>query len=691
MKAYKLENLTCAHCAATIEETLKRMEGVRDVRLQFATLDLHLDADDLDAVRAVIADIEPGVTVVDPLATVAPAPTRFPAWLFLALGSALLAALLVGETFWGWEGWATTLAFALLYAAAGWPVLKTAFLDLSKGRWFDENFLMAAATLAAWVVGAGAEAVSVMIFYQWGEYLQDRAVESSRRSLGSLLAARPRVARVVEGENLVERSPDAVAAGTEYEVRAGEQVPLDGVVLAGVGSVDTGALTGESLPRAVEPGSEVAAGAINLDGVLRLRATRPFAESAWAGIVSSVDEALAKKAPLERFITRFARVYTPGVLALALLLFVGLTLFGVAWHDSLYRSLVLLVISCPCALVVSIPLTYLGAIGAASRQGLLVRDAGALDRLARVDAAAFDKTGTLTEGRPRVRSVVAVGSDEELRSVLDRGFAASSHPLARAWDGSGSAPEGAVETRGQGVVFPWKDAMAVLGRRSFLAAQGVPGVPDDVDADTTVHAGTSLGYLGRVNFEDPAKAETADALAEVRALGVRPLALLSGDVPAVVSEKGRAWGMDEVHGGLLPADKLSFVERWESEGKKVLFVGDGMNDAPVLARASVGVSLGAGASAAAIETADVAILDGSPRQVARLLRLGRRTKEILYQNIALALGLKALFMVLGGLGLAGLWEAVFADVGVALLAVANSLRAGRQSTGRVPPLRMPAS
>lgn len=679
MKAYKLENLTCAYCAATIEETLQNMEGVRAVRLQFATLDLHLDTDDLEAVRKVIDSIEPGVRVLDPLVPVPDAKQglRVPAWLFLTAATVALAGLLVAETLGGAEGWPLVLSFAVLYAAAGWPVLKSAFLDVSRGRWFDENFLMAVATLAAWVVGAGAEAVSVMVFYQWGEYLQDRAVDQSRRSLGALLAARPRMVRVLEVEGVVEKDPSTVVAHTLFEVRAGEQVPLDGVVVEGRGSVDTGALTGESLPRSVEPGTEVAAGSMNQEGVLKLRSSRPFAESAWAGIVSSVDEALAKKAPLERFVTRFARVYTPVVLLLALVLFSGLSLTGTPWHESLYRSLVLLVISCPCALVVSIPLTYLGAIGAASRQGLLVRDAGALDRLTKVDAAAFDKTGTLTEGRPRVMSLVSTDSEDELRTVLEAGFAASSHPLARAWGTTTAAPDQAVEVRGQGVRFVWNGVRAAIGRRQFLVAEGFK-VPGTGDAETTVHAATEARYLGRVDFEDPAKPDTQAALNEVRTLGIGQMALLSGDVPRVVEARGQAWGFDHVKGGLLPHEKLDFVDRWEREGRRVLFVGDGMNDAPVLARASVGVSLGAGASAAAIETADVAILDGSPRQVARLVRLGRRTKVILYQNIGLALGLKALFMALGGLGLAGLWEAVFADVGVALLAVANSLRAGRK-------------
>lgn len=679
MKAYKLENLTCAHCAASIEETLLKMEGVRAVRLQFATLDLHLDAHDLDAVRAAIHTIEPGVRVLDPAAPPAASPVpRMPAWVFLTAATALLAGLLVAEALFAAEGWGMTLAFGILYGAAGWPVLKTAFLDVSRGRWFDENFLMAAATLAAWAVGAGAEAVSVMVFYQWGEYLQDRAVESSRRSLGALLAARPRMARVVDLGEIREEDPAGLPAGTVFEVRAGEQVPLDGVVLEGSGAVDTGALTGESLPRAVEPGTEVSAGSMNQGGVLTLRSLRPFGESAWAGIVASVDEALAKKAPLDRFITRFARVYTPLVLVLALALFSGLALAGTPWQDSLYRSLVLLVISCPCALVVSIPLTYLGAIGAASRQGLLVRDAGALDRLSRIDAAAFDKTGTLTEGRPTVKALIPAGTEADLRSCLDAGFAASSHPLALAWGPSGPAPEGAVETKGQGVVFLWRGRRAAIGRRRFLADLGFGGIPSAGDGETTVHAAAEDRYLGRVDFEDPAKADTGTALAEIRRLGLGTLALLSGDVAAVVEAKGRDWGFDEVRGGLLPQEKLEFVDDWETKGRRVLFVGDGMNDAPVLARASVGVSLGAGASAAAIETADVAILDGSPRQVARLIRLGRRTKVLLYQNILLALGLKGLFMVLGGLGLAGLWEAVFADVGVALLAVANSLRAGKK-------------
>lgn len=689
MKTYKLENLTCAHCAATIEETLGGLDCVKAVRLQFATLDLHLETTDLDRVRKIIAGIEPGVTVVDPQAGVrAEGPGNRAGgrealrWWALGAASAALVGLLVAETLAGPEGWGLTAAFAVVYLAAGWPVLAKALANLVRGRVFDENFLMAAATLAAWLVGAGAEAASVMVFYQWGEFLQARAVDRSRRSLGALLASRPRSVRVVDGGLPRDLDPEEVAAGTIFEVRAGEQIGLDAVVLRGQSGVETAALTGESLPRSVGPGDEVSAGFLNLDGVLRLRALRPFRESVWAGVVASVDQALANKAPLDRFITRFARGYTPAVLVLALVLFAGLTLAGVPWDEGLYRSLVLLVISCPCALVVSIPLTYLGAIGAASRKGLLIRDAGALDRLARVDAAAFDKTGTLTEGRPRVKAVVAwdgaAGGEARLRAVLDAGFAASTHPLGRAWGAVSAAPAGAVEVRGRGVTFTLDGVSAAVGRRDFLTEQGFVGVPAVEDVATTVHAADGTGYLGRVDFEDPPKAETPGALEELRSLGLGPLGLLSGDSPAVVADRGREWGLDEARGGLLPEDKLAFVEGWERSGRRVMFVGDGLNDAPVLARATVGVSLGAGASAAAIEIADVAVLDPSPRQVGRLVRLGRRTRALLYQNIVLALGLKALFMVLGGLGLAGLWEAVFADVGVALLAVANSLRAGQK-------------
>lgn len=676
MKAYKLENLTCAHCAATIEQTLAGLASVREVKLLFATSELHLDTGDLDEVKRIIDSIEPGVRVVEKDAEPAPEPSGLPSWWGLTAATAVLAVLLVVQAA-GWvTGWPVDAAFAVLYLAAGWPVLKTAGLHLVRGRVFDENFLMAIATLAAWVVGAGAEAVSVMVFYQWGEWLQDRAVEKSRRSLGALLAGRPRTARVVVGTGVEEKDPNLVLPDTEFEVRMGEQVPLDGLVLEGQGTMDTSALTGESLPRSVEPGIEVAAGSVNLDGVWRLRSLRPFSQSAWAHIVTSVDKALETKAPLERFITRFARIYTPAVLVLALLTFGALSWAGLPWHDGLYRSLVLLVISCPCALVVSVPLTYLGAMGAASRHGLLVRDAGALDRLVHIGAVAFDKTGTLTEGRPILKALVATGSEDELRECLDGGFSASSHPLARAWGRPGTAPEGAEETRGQGVTFLHKGLRAGIGRRDFLAVQGFTGLPHGEDALTTVHAASEAGYLGRADFEDPAKVDTPRALGELRALGVGQLVVLSGDSTAVVQRWGGVWGLG-AHGGLLPDEKLAFVENWEIQGTRTLFVGDGLNDAPVLARASVGVSLGASASAAAIETADIAVLDPSPLQVPRLVRLGRRTRTILYQNIGLALGLKAFFMVLGGLGLAGLWEAVFADVGVALLAVANSLRAGK--------------
>jgi Cd2+/Zn2+-exporting ATPase len=682
MKTYKLENLSCAHCAATIEETLAGLDCVQSVRLQFATADLHLDTTDLDEVRRVVARIEPEVKVIEPAASGpgvgSEAQGEKVPWWTLGLPTVLLAGLLVAGGF-GWSGgWVATATYAVLYVVTGWPVIRLAVRNLLQGQVFDENSLMALATVAAWFVGAGAEAASVMVFYRWGEFLQDRAVIRSRRSLGALLASRPRFVRVLTDHGAPEnRDPAEVSAGTVFEVRAGEQIPLDGEVVSGTGSVDTAALTGESLPRGTGPGEEVQAGTLNLDAVLRIRSSRPFSESLWSGILASVDLALQKKAPLERFVTRFARTYTPAVLVLATVLFVVLVLVGLPWQEGLYRSLVLLVISCPCALVISIPLTYLGAIGAGSRKGLLIRDAGALDRLARVNASAFDKTGTLTQGRPQVKALFPARTEAELRSCLDAGFAASSHPLGRAWGSPSPAPSEAVETRGQGVVFVTGGQRFAVGRREFLVQQGFTGVPETGDLATVVHAASAAGYLGRVEFEDPAKADSAPALADLRTLGLAPQALLSGDAPGVVSAWGSAWAVDEARGGLLPADKLEFVERWEADGKRVLFVGDGMNDAPVLARATVGVSLGAGASAAAIETADVAVLDGSPRQIPRLVRLGRRTRKLLYQNIALALGIKAVFFVLGGLGLAGLWEAVFADVGVALLAVANSLRAAR--------------
>ncbi len=679
MRTYKLENLSCAHCAASIEQALEGLECVQSARLQFATLDLHLDTTDLDQVKKTIESIEPGVRLLegkDPLPQ-ANSHLEWTRWLILAGGSLALTALLVAQAL-GWKAQLLAdLAYGVLYVGLGWSVLRTATLNLVRGRVFDENFLMSVATLAAWVVGAGAEAASVMIFYQWGEALQEHAVGRSRRSLGALLASRPRLVRVVEaGQETHELVPEEVPAGTVFEVRAGEQIPLDGVVLSGVGSVDTSALTGESLPRTVEAGVEVSAGFLNGDGVLRLRSLRPFSESVWAGVVSSVDQALAKKAPLDRFITRFARSYTPAVLALALLLFLSLTLVGLAWQESLYRSLVLLVISCPCALMVSVPLTYLGAIGAASKKGLLIRDAGALDRLAKVNAAAFDKTGTLTKGKLQVKQVLPSGPPESLRAFLSAGFSASSHPLSKAWGTVGTAPEKASEFPGQGVVFTLGGVRAAIGSRQFLAQQDFPGIPAEEDSTTTVHAANEHGYLGRVEFEDAAKPDASSALAELKSLGIHPLAMLSGDSPREVERWGSLWGL-EARGGLLPDDKSAFVQEWTRQGKQVVFVGDGLNDAPVLACASVGVSLGAGASAAAMETADVAILDTSVRQVGRLVRLGRRTRVILYQNIGLALGLKAVFLVLGGMGLAGLWEAVFADVGVALLAVANSLRAAK--------------
>jgi Cd2+/Zn2+-exporting ATPase len=585
-----------------------------------------------------------------------------------------------------WSGWEYLLVLAA-YLPAGWNVWAAAFRTVRRGDFFDENVLMAIATMGALAIHAFSEAVAVMLFYKVGELLQERAVARSRRSVGALLNARPQRATVQGLNGLEVVPPEQVAVGQTIVVRPGDKIPLDGTVLGGQSQVDASPLTGESRPQSVRPGDSVLAGAINLHAALTVRVTRLFRDSSIVKILDLVQNAAARKARTEKLITTFARYYTPAVvLAAALIALVPPLTMGADFRTWIYRALVLLVISCPCALVVSVPLGYFGGIGRASRRGILVKGANFLDALANVKTVVFDKTGTLTQGVFEVEQVVtANGYNAE--QVLAFAAAAewhSNHPIGasimRAFVQAGGkldadAVGDHVVLAGRGVRARWNGQEIVVGNDTLLHQEGI--VHDVCAVEGTVaHVTVDGKYAGHILIGDRLKPGAVQAMHDLRGLGVERLVMLTGDNRCAAEQVAGSLHLDHFEAGLLPEDKVLHLERIMSAAGagKVAFVGDGINDAPVLARADVGVAMGGLGSDAAIETADVVLMTDSPAKLSEAIAIARGTRRIVWQNIVLALGVKAVFVVLGAFGVAGMWEAVFADMGTALLAVLNATR-----------------
>ena len=582
-----------------------------------------------------------------------------------------------------------TLCYILPYALCGYDVLRQMLRNIMRGDIFNEFTLMGGATIAAIALGQLPEAVGVMLFYRIGEFMQERAAGNSRRSVKALLAARPTTAHELLDDGATrDVSPEELGPGSRILVRPGEKIPLDGTVLEGESQVDASPLTGESVPVRLSPGGQVHAGTINLNGALTVEVTAPFAESSIARILEMVENAAARKAPTERFITRLARWYTPAVSGLALLVAVLPPLFGLgSFQEWIYRALVLLVISCPCALLISIPLGYFGGIGAASRRGILIKGGAVLDNLRDIRVAAFDKTGTLTEGVFEVNAVLPMSgvSREELLSAAALAESRSNHPIARSVlraaraAGLDTEKDAAVsamrEIPGKGVEVTVDGAQLLAGNAALLEAHNITPLPVDMPG-SVVQVARDGRALGALVVSDRIKPQTPGALEALRRLGVDVLAMLTGDRQSQARPVAGELGLDVLKADLLPEDKASALEAL-GPTRQTLMVGDGINDAPVLATAGVGVAMGGLGSEAAIETADVVILDDNPQRLPELLRIARRTRRIVWENIVLALGIKGLFMGLGIVGLSGLWEAVFADVGVALLAVLNASRAGR--------------
>ena len=582
--------------------------------------------------------------------------------------------------------------FLIPYLVIGWDVLWRAVRNIAHGQIFDENFLMAIATVGALCIGEYAESVFVMLFYQVGELFQSYAVGRSRQSIAELMEIRPDYANVERDGTVEQVDPDEVAVGETIVIKAGERVPLDGVVLEGRSDLDTAALTGESLPREVQSGDDVISGCVNLTGLLKVRVTRAFEESTVSKILDLVENAGSKKAKAENFITKFARYYTPTVVLAAVALALLPPLVGaVGWSESLHRALIFLVISCPCALVISVPLSFFGGIGGASKAGVLVKGGAYLEVLARAQIVVFDKTGTLTKG---VFNVTAVHpeqcGEDRLLELAALAESWSEHPISRSLreaygkEVDASRVTDVEEHSGRGVHAKVDGQEIWVGNDKLMDAIGVSWHPCH-RVGTTVHVAAKGEYLGHIVISDEVKEDAAQAVTDLKALGVAKTVMLTGDAKAVGESVAAQLGLDEVHTQLLPADKVEQVEALlaEKTGKGCLaFVGDGINDAPVLSRADIGIAMGGLGSDAAIEAADVVLMDDKPSKIAVAIRIAQKTLVIVRQNIVFALGVKALVLVLGAVGEANLWEAVFADVGVSVIAILNAMRAMKGTGGR---------
>ena len=583
-------------------------------------------------------------------------------------------------------GWVRLLVFLAPYLIIGWDVLWRAVRNIAHGQVFDENFLMALATVGALAIGEYPEAVFVMLFYQVGELFQSYAVDQSRKSITALMDIRPDYANMEGPDGQLEQvDPEDVAVGDTIVIKAGERIPLDGVVLEGSSTVDTAALTGESLPRQVESGDDVISGCVNLSGLLKVRVTKAFEESTVAKILDLVENSASKKAKAENFITKFARYYTPIVVLAAVALALLPPLFtSIQWVDSIQRALNFLVVSCPCALVISVPLSFFGGIGGASKDGILVKGGNYLEVLARTEIVVFDKTGTLTRG---VFNVTAIHPDHcdqgQLLELAALAECWSDHPISRSLkeaygrEMDSSRVSNVEEVAGRGVKAVVDGHTICAGNDKLMEDIGVSWHPCH-RVGTTVHVASDGVYLGHIVISDEVKPDAKEAVAALKAAGVRKTVMLTGDAQAVGEDVAKQLGLDEVHTQLLPADKVERVEKLLKEVSPkgaLAFVGDGINDAPVLSRADIGIAMGGLGSDAAIEAADIVLMDDKPSKIAHAIRIARRTLSIVRQNIVFALAVKLLVLALSAVGMVSMWAAVFADVGVSVIAILNAMRA----------------
>ena len=725
-----LDGLDCANCAMKIEDGVKKMEGITSCSVNFVKQTLIYETDGendelASKVKNKIKKLEPHINVLDHKSAgsgTSTGPSRGHTHQHghnhshahehghahedahgeeghshghdhgsggtkvmlarLIVGAALTAAGMLLHA----NGYIELAIFLVAYLVAGGDIVLQAVKNIIRGQVFDEYFLMSLATIGAFCVGQYPEGVAVMLFYQLGEMFQGIAVNRSRKSISAMMDLRPDYANLKVGGETKRVSPEDVRVGDRIVVKPGEKVPLDGIVIEGSSMVDTSALTGESVPRGIAAGQEVLSGFINKNGVLTVEVSKDFGESTVSKILDLVQNASSKKAPTEKFITKFARYYTPVVVIVAVLLALvpPLLIQGATFSDWIYRALIFLVISCPCALVVSIPLGFFGGIGAASKSGILIKGSNYLEALNDVKFVVFDKTGTLTKGEFKVTKVhpALEGMNEQgLLEIAAYAESHSTHPIAESIrtaygrELDGTRIQGYNEISGHGVQVQVDGREVLAGNAKLMEREGITCEKLET-AGTIVHIGLDRQYAGYITISDEVKEDAAEAIRTLKQMGKKTV-MLTGDSKAVGDAVGRTLGLDEIHAELLPQHKVEEIERLDAEKspkEKIVFVGDGINDTPVLARADVGVAMGGLGSDAAIEAADVVIMTDEPSKVATAIRIAKRTRAIVWQNIIFALGVKGIFLLLGAFGVATMWEAVFSDVGVTLLAVLNAMR-----------------
>ena len=701
-KVYLLKGLDCPNCSAKIEKEVGELDGVTSstVNLMNQTLTVQagtsVAASLLDTVTTIVHSHEPDVEVSEKqLEATAPVKKDEKAAVYNDEDKKRMIRLAVGAVVYA-IGMALTvfaklptlaeLAFLIVaYVILGWDVVWQAVKNITRGQVFDEHFLMSVSTIGAFAIGEYPEAVAVMLFYQVGEFFQSLAVKRSRKSISDLMDIRPDSATVKRNGVLQVVSPESVAVGEIIVVKPGEKIPLDGIVVDGESMLDTKALTGESVPRSIRKGDEALSGCINQSGLLTLKVTKSFGESTVSKITDLVENASARKAPTENFITTFARYYTPVVVGMAAVLaIIPPLVLGGGWSEWLRRGFVFLIVSCPCALVISIPLTFFGGIGAASKRGVLVKGSNYLEALNKVSVVVFDKTGTLTKGVFEVANIIpAAGYQKE--QVLEYAAQAesySNHPIAKSILATYGKPidqkqfSGFEEISGHGISVMVQGKKVLAGNSKLMESEKIAYAACDA-AGTKFYVAADGSYVGCILIADEVKPDSKCAIAELKKIGVEKTVMLTGDDERIGKSVADELGLDAYYAQLLPdqkVEKLEMLDKQKRQGSKLAFVGDGINDAPVLARADVGIAMGGLGSDAAIEAADVVLMTDEPSKLVEAIDVAKATKRIVMQNIVIALGIKSVFLVLGALGMAGMWEAVFGDVGVTIIAVLNAMR-----------------
>ena len=695
-----LGGLTCAHCAEVIGDKVQSIDGVKNSHLNFVNKKLTLEIDSvinkdkvINSVIELIDSIEPGLDIqvqnksesAKEIKKVEKKKDNSKKDLFKIIAGVLVFIFAFYQEATGIESRYSLIVFMVSYILVGGDVLYKALKNIKNGRIFDENFLMTVATVGAISIGEPSEAVGVMLFYKIGEYLQELAVGKSRKSISDLMQIRPDVANLKVGNSLKVVDPEEVEIGDYIVVKPGEKVPLDGLVVEGNSMVDTSALTGESVLRTVNKGDELLSGFINKNALLTVKVTKDFSQSTVSKILDMVENASSKKSKTENFISVFSRYYTPIVVTLAALLAILPPVFikGALFSEWIHRGLIFLVVSCPCALVLSIPLSYFSGIGVASKHGILIKGSNYLEALRYVDTVVFDKTGTLTEGVFDVVKVKSVGvSEDELMKFASIAEANSNHPIAKSilkyYDKQIDLNkiEEYEEIAAHGIKAKYENSTVLAGNEKLMKTNNIK-IERSTEIGTIVYVAVNNKFVGYIVIADKIKEDSKDAIKKIKEQGIKKTVMLTGDNKDVADSVAKKLKLDKVFSNLLPNEKVEKIEELylsRSEKEKIAFVGDGINDAPVLARVDVGIAMGGLGSDAAIEAADIVIMTDEPSKIAQGIKISKKTYKIVWQNIIFALAVKLIVLILGAAGMASMWEAVFADVGVALIAVLNAMR-----------------